>query len=129
MTSKDDGVSNAVRSAVRESSAGLRMTELECSVSVSDEDDVFVEVGIDKDRARRKTAHVATAAVQGVLQATDPDGVAHGIDGGFAEQATDGEKVVVIISDRIYRVEIDDEWRGLPSPKLSARITANIKSI
>ena len=129
MTSKDDGVSNAVRSAVRESSAGLRMTELDCSVSVSNEDDVFVEVGIDKDRDRRKTAHIATAAAQGVLDATDPDGVAHGADGGFTKQATDGEKVVTIMSDRIYRVEVDDDWRGLPSPKLSARVTAAVEDI
>ena len=129
MTSKDDGVSNAVRAAVRDSNAALRMSELNCAVSVSDDDDVFVEVGIDKDRARRTTAHVASAAVEGVLRATDPDGVAHGSNGGFAEQATDGEKVVSVVSDRIYRIEVNNEWRGLPTPKLSARVVSSIKAI
>lgn len=129
MTNKDDGVSNAVRAAVMESDAALRMSELNCAVSVSDDDDVFVEVGIDKDRARRTTAHVASAAVDGVLRATDPDGVAHGSNGGFAAQATGGEQIVTVVSDRIYRVEVDDEWRGLPSPKLSARVTGTMEVV
>jgi putative heme degradation protein len=129
MTSKADGVKNAIRDAVRESDAGLRMNELKLAVSVSDADDVFVEVGIDSDRSRRKTAHIVTAAAEGVLQATDPDGVTHGTDGGFTEQATGGEKVVTVVSDRIYRVEVADEWRGLPSPKLSARVTTTIEVV
>lgn len=129
MTNKADGVSNAIRAAVRESEAGLRMNELKLAVSVSDDDDVFVEVGIDSDRSRRKTAHIVTAAAHGVLQATDPNGIAHGSDGGFTEQATDGEKTVVVVSDRIYRVPVEDDWRGLSDPKLSTRVVAGLESV
>jgi hypothetical protein len=129
MTSKADGVNNAIRSAVRGSEAGLRMNELGLSVSVSDEEDVFAEVSIDRERDRRKIVHIATAAVRGVLRATDTTEQAHGDDGGFAEQATDGEATVAVVSDRIYRVSVEDEWRGLPDAKLSARVTAAIEAV
>ena len=129
MTSKADGVSNAIRSAVRDSPAGLRMNELGCAVTVSDADDVFAEVSIDRERDRRKIVHVATAAVRGILRATDSAEQVHADDGGFAEQATDGEATVAVVADRIYRVSVENDWRGLPDAKLSARVTAAIEAV
>ena len=129
MTSKADGVNNEIRSAVRSSEAGLRMNELGLSVTVSDEEDVFAEVSISRDRERRKLVHVATAAVRGVLRATDTTEQVHGEDGGFAEQAAGGEATVAVVADRIYRVTVEDEWRGLPDAKLSARITAALEAV
>ena len=129
MTSKADGVNNAIRSTVRKSEAGLRMNELGLSVTVSDDEDVFVEVSVDRERDRRKIVHVATAAVRGVLRATDSTEQAHGDDGGFVEQATNGEATVAVVSDRIYRVPVEDEWSGLPDPKLSARVTSSIEAV
>ena len=129
MTSKADGVNNEIRSAVRGSEAGLRLNELGLSVTVSDDEDVFAEVSISRDRDRRKTVHIVTAAVRGVLRATDTTEQAHGDDGGFAEQATDGEATVAVVSDRIYRVPVEDDWRGLPDPKLSARVTSSIEAV
>jgi len=129
MTSKADGVNNAIRSAVRGSEAGLRMNELGLSVSVSDDEDVFAEVSISRDRDRRKIVHVTTAAVRGVLRATDSTEQVHDDNGGFAEQATGGEATVAVVSDRIYRVTVEDEWSGLPDPKLSARVTAAIEAV
>jgi len=129
MTSKADGVSNAIRSAVRDSPAGLRMNELGCAVTVSDADDVFAEVSIDRERDRRKIVHVATAAVRGILRATDSAEQVHDDNGGFAEQATDGEATVAVVADRIYRVSVENDWRGLPDAKLSARVTAAIEAV
>ena len=129
MTSKADGVNNAIRTAVRESPAGLRMNELGLSVTVSDAEDVFAEVSVDRERDRRKIVHVATAAVRGVLRATDTTEQVHADDGGFAEQANDGEATVAVVADRIYRVTVEDDWQGLPDPKLSARVTAAMKSV
>jgi hypothetical protein len=129
MTSKADGVNNEIRSAVRGSEAGLRMNELGLAATVSDEEEVFAEVSISRDRDRRKTVHVATAAVRGVLRATDSTEQVHGDDGSFAEQAAGGEATVAVVSDRIYRVSVENDWRGLPDAKLSARVTAAIEAV
>jgi hypothetical protein len=129
MTSKADGVNNAIRAAVRSSEGGLRMNELGLSVTVSDDEEVFAEVSISRDRDRRKIVHVTTAAVRGVLRATDSTEQVHGDDGSFAEQATDGEATVAVVADRIYRVSVENDWRGLPDAKLSARVTASIEAV
>ncbi|WP_273835880.1 hypothetical protein [Halococcus sp. PRR34] len=129
MSSKADGVNNAIRSAVRSSAAGLRMNELGLAITVSDEDGVFVEVSIDRDRQRQKIVHVMTAAVRGVLQATDSATTPHDSDGNFTSPPTDGEATVVVVADRIYRLTAESDWQDLPDAKLSARVTTAMDAV
>ncbi|WP_445298195.1 hypothetical protein [Halococcus saccharolyticus] len=127
MSSKADGVNREIRSAVRDSDAGLRMNELNLAITVSDGDDVFAEVSIGRDRQRQKIVHVMTAAVRGVLQATES--ASHDSDGDFTSPPTDGEATVVVVADRIYRVSVENDWQDLPDPKLSTRVTSTISAV
>jgi len=129
MSSKADAVNNAIRSAVRASDAGLRMNELNLAITVSDDEDVFTEVSIDRDRERRKIVHIVTAAVRGVLTATDSSSASHDDEGNFTSPPTDGGATVAVVADRIYRVTVEDNWQDLPDAKLSARVTAAIEAV
>ncbi|EMA45498.1 hypothetical protein C449_07755 [Halococcus saccharolyticus DSM 5350] len=103
------------------------MNELNLAITVSDGDDVFAEVSIGRDRQRQKIVHVMTAAVRGVLQATES--ASHDSDGDFTSPPTDGEATVVVVADRIYRVSVENDWQDLPDPKLSTRVTSTISAV